>query len=131
MNLPVKTRAVLPSDMPFIYSTWLRGLYYASPFWAEVDKDLFFSTYSRVVETLVARSTVVVACLPDDDDVILGYAVAEGPVLHWVQIKEPWRKQGLAKHLVSGLSVNEVSHLTNIGNKLRKKHKLAFNPFRI
>lgn len=44
---------------------------------------------------------VRVCCLREDPDVILGYAICEGDhILHYVHVKEAWRKFGIATSLL-------------------------------
>lgn len=120
-------RELRAADLPFIYATWLRSLYYGNPMYKQIVKDLFFNKYKLVLYELVSRSNVQVCCLTDDPDTILGYSVHEGDRLHWVYVKEPWRKLGLAKALVP-VNVNSFSHITTIGKKL-KPSTWGFDPF--
>lgn len=119
------------TDLPFIMSTWLNGTYYGNDWIKEIEKGIFMSTYHDLLERLLYRETVLVtvACLKEASDVILGYCVTEGPVLHYVFIKPVWRGIGLARDLVpSGICV--VSHLTNVGRSI-KPSTIGFNPFLI
>jgi hypothetical protein len=82
----MKIRPVAESDMPFIYSTWLRGLYYGSDYWGAMQKDKFFKMYQQILQHILGKATtsVTVACDDQDPDVILGYLVREDSVVHWV-----------------------------------------------
>lgn len=131
----VAIRDYLESDKNFIFSTWLRGLYHGDSWFSEIPKDIFMKHYHKFIEYLLnhANTTVKVACLKDDPEVILGYAVLnkEDTLLHWVFCKSAWRNIGIAKSLVSQ-SVNTVTHLTKIGLSIkRKRPNIVFNPFAI
>ncbi len=114
-------------DLPFIYSTWLRGLYYGHPWYKLVDKETFFAKYKLIVMKLLSRSFVSVFCLRTDPDVVLGYAVYEGPVLHWVYVKKAWRQFGIATKLMPE-GIDAVSHLTSLGRIVKPK-EWKFDPF--
>lgn len=120
-------------DDNFILSTFLRGLYYGDSWFSLIPKDLFMSEYKRVVETLVARGNIKVACLPDDPDTIIGYSILsqDFQTVHWAYVKKNWRKNGVAKSLLPQ-HPTAVSHLTEVGKQLLPKlHNPIFNPFKL
>lgn len=126
----LKLRQVEAADINFIYSTMLKGLYYGSEYYANVAKATFFHHYGEIITALLNKSEVAVACLPDDDDIVLGYAIYEPEVcLHYVFVKEVFRKQGVATALTGKANTSSVSHITKIGNSIRKAKDMEFNPF--
>lgn len=132
----VVVRAYNPSDRNFILATWLRGLYYGDNFWREVPKDIFMERYHTLVEHAIddSKTVIQVACLKEDPEVILGYAVlganTTGITLHWCFVKSAWRSIGIAKGLVPKEHINAVTHLTKTGlSILRKNPDVIFNPF--
>ncbi len=126
----IKIRRGSDDDVPFIFSTWLKGLYYGNTWWRQIPSDIYYPNYHPVVERLLERSQVIVACLASNEDVIIGYAVVseDGQTLHWTHVKEAWRQFGLCKRMLSPLSINQVSHITNIGKRI-KPEAWVFNPF--
>lgn len=132
----VTIRPYRPSDLNFILATWLRGLRYGNEFFGAIESDAYFKTYHAVIEAMLGRpdTKVSVACLKDDEEVILGYAVVhKGHILDWVHVKTPWRHIGLAKNLVSDmLLITTATHLTKTGANILKKYPgVVFNPFAI
>jgi len=125
----VLIRNAVETDLPFIYATWLKGLYHDKlwPAFRVVHQDTFYPNYHRVIESILSRSTVFVACLEDEPDVVLGYSVVSGNTLHWIFIKKAWRGNKIAKQLVP-VTINSVSHLTKLGQKLKPK-EWEYNPF--
>ncbi len=129
----IKIRSERDSDTSFIMATWLRGLYYGNTWFREIDKDIFMDTYHQAITVLLKKSTteVKVAVLKDDPEVILGYSVLDqghpNTVLHWVFIKEAWRKMGIARALIP-TDTDTCTHLTVVGRKL-KPINMKFNPF--
>lgn len=131
----VTTRDYTLNDRNFILATFLRGLYYGESWFSKIPKDIFMKNYHNYIERLLESPTVKVrvACLKDDMDIILAYAIlsTDDTILHWVFAKKAWRSIGLAKSLVPP-TVNAVTHLTNVGESLLKKRQgIDFNPFAI
>lgn len=127
----VQIRDYRPEDRNFILSTWLKGLRYGNDWFEAIPSDIYFSFYHNVIETLLNRPsiTIKVACLKEDNEVILAYAVYEGSRLDWVFCKKAFRSIGIAKSLVP-IEVSTVSHLTALGKSiLRKRPNVHFNPF--
>ena len=126
----VELRSVRKQDIPFILATWLRGLRFGNNWYKLIHKHVYFTVYHAVIEQILEKpqTTVTIACLKDDPDVILGFVVYENARLHWVYVKQAWRKIGIAKSLVPD-TITVVSHLTEVGKALMLKKNLAFNPF--
>ncbi len=128
----VAIRDFLPGDKNFIFASWLRGMYYGDSWLSLMNKDVFMSTYHRVIETLLESPGVQikVACLKDDPDCILGYAVLSRvtPVLHWTFVKSAWRGIGIAKMLVPK-ETKIVTNVTKSGLAIMRKYPgLSYNP---
>jgi GNAT superfamily N-acetyltransferase len=129
-----KIRPYKESDKKFILATFLRGLYYGDFFFNEIPKNIFMDNYKFVAEKLITSktNTVVIACLPDDEDVILAYSIMSSnfETIHWIYVKAAWRKQGIGKS-ITPLYPTYVSHLSKLGKELLKtKYKeTKFNPF--
>ncbi len=121
-------------DENFILSTFLRGLYYGNDWFREIPKDIFMSHYHRVVERLLSHpgTAVRVACLREDEDVIVGYSISRPlqdgtSILDFVFVKSAWRKAGIGRSLLPP-NFTSVSHLTKVGKSL-KPVNCVFNPF--
>lgn len=126
-------RDYAPEDKSFICATFLRGLYYGNEFYNMMPKDVFMNNYKQVIEALLLRNQVKVACLKEDPDVILGYSMLSKDynTLHWVFVKSAWRKQGIMK-LILPDSLSTYTHFTTLGLKLLNKYNNpVFNPFQL
>lgn len=122
-------------DKNFILATFLRGLYYGDSWFSLIPKQIFMINYKRVAEALVNndRCAVKIACLKEDQDVILGYSIlsTDYQVIHWVFVKNSWRQKGIAKSLLPQYPT-AVTHLTKLGQKLLPKFESTiFNPFKL
>lgn len=131
----IEIRDCKPYDTNFIYASWLRGLYHGDTWFGEIPKHIFMTNYHKVLELIIARPgiQIKVACLKEDPDVILGYAViGNSSVLHWLFVKSAWRKIGIGKSLLPE-KVTAVTHLTKLGRILMRKIPgyPVFDPFRV
>lgn len=121
------------SDTSFVMATFLRGLYYGDSWFSLIPKNIFMTSYKPVGETFLKspKAKIKIACLKDDQDVILGYSIlsTDDNTVIWVFVKKTWRLQGLAKALVPANPVS-VMHLTDLGRRLMiKLPNTIFNPF--
>lgn len=123
MIIPHRIREARVSDLGSVYTDWLkahRGSFAARGAW----NSLYFSDEGQrgVIHGCVQRGRVLVACSPDDDDQILGWACDEATsdgrrVLHYVYVKHMWRNNGkvggLCKALMTAMDLGNpliVSH---------------------
>lgn len=138
LSLLLNVRRGEENDRNFIMATWLRGLYYGNSWFKEIDKDIFMANYHSIITNVLEspNTLIQVAVLNEDTDVILGYSIighlkfrknVYGRVLHWVFVKDAWRRLGIAKSLVPD-DIDAATHLTAIGKQLKPK-SMIFNPF--
>ena len=125
MNILI--RDIHEDDLAFIFSTWLLGLRYGNEAYKEIDKDVYFSNYKKVIDQLLKCSQVRVACLPDDPSVVLGYVVYESTRLHWVFVKKAFRKLSIASQLLPK-DITSYSHVTTM-IKSFKPIEWKYDPF--
>ena len=125
-------RSARPEDTNFILATWLRGMYYGDSVYSDVPKGIFMDKYHKVIDFIIKNSNtkITVACLKEDEDVILGYSVIakKENALHWAFTKKSWRGIGIARDLVPS-DLKTVTNLTKIGLSIVKKKELTFDPF--
>ncbi len=128
----IKLRPAQKSDEPFIYATWLKGLRFGNDWFELIDSTIYYENYKRVIDVLLSRPTtkVTVSCLKEDPDVILGYCVSEPSTVHYIHVKEAWRKLGIANDLLPK-DLKVVTHMTNQGKVIfvNKLKDIKFNPF--
>jgi GNAT superfamily N-acetyltransferase len=98
--IPVAIRLGRPSDLAFVVDSWVKRGH---------ERGERLREATARVRALLARhdSVLRVACLPDDSDAILGWAVitAKPPhKLHYVYVRKEARKQGIARTLLAGVN---------------------------
>jgi hypothetical protein len=120
------------NDLNFIFSSWKQSLRDGNPFYSAIDHDVYFEKSEPVIQSILSRPDcrVKIACLKDDPEVILGYCVFENKIVHWVYIKEVWRRIGLSSDLLPK-DFDTTTHFTDRGLKilLKKYPNVKFNPF--
>lgn len=134
----VTIRGFRDTDMAFVKMSFLDGLYYGNRFYNMTPRASFLAAYRPVADALIARNQVLVACLIEDLDTIVGFSIIskDGSTLHWCFVKNRWRKQRIASSLVhKGITV--YTHFTDVGRKLTSKiHNpdigpVVFDPFKL
>lgn len=126
----IVVRDWVESDKSIILASWLNGLRYGNDWFSLIDSKAYFYTYHTILETLLSRpeTQIKIACLKDDPEVVLGYAVFTGNRLDWVFVKKAWRNIGIANQLVPD-NIQVVTHVTKPGKAIMLKRKYVFNPF--
>lgn len=126
-------RPMLDTDKAFIMATLLRGVYYGDPYFTRMPKDIFMRNYKQMAEAVVDNRllNIHVACLKEDQDVIIGYSIlsADYQAVVWVFVKKNWRNHGIGKSLIPKYP-STCTHLTIQGQELMSKYQgMVFNPF--
>lgn len=132
-----KIRIACGEDLNFLYSTWLNSYRCDSLIGRSTKKSIFFDEYKRVLDSILSatKTETLIACLPQDEKVILGYLVFEEGILHYVFTKQDFRRMGIARSLFSvafgdGVSLPSHTHLTRTGREILKSQSgLTYNPF--
>lgn len=131
-DLPITLRRASKRDLNLITSSWLKSFRDAS-FPAGCPNRIFFYYHHKILETLIPRSIVMVACSETDPDQILGWICAElmdnALVVHYAYTKHPFRRWGICKLLVDTLIESEkpvalmYTHQTPSSKKVLKDNK--------
>jgi len=130
-----RIRGYKPEDHNLIASTFLKGAYYGNNYFSMINKNVFMANYKHVLEALLTQSAIRVACLPDDEDTVLGYSLLTKDLtaVHWVFIKKDWRHRfGVFQMLLPSM-LTSYSHFSTQGLEIAKKKfpNLTFNPFKL
>ncbi len=95
---PIRLRPGAPGDIPFVMRTWLDS--YRHSAWARQLGELYYPTHRLIVEAILKRGRLLVACAAADEDTIAGWACTEADVIHFVFVKPDCRGAGLARRLL-------------------------------
>ena len=136
----------------FVLDSWNRAVA-RDPIWAAqvgrrgvartpIPPSLSLYYHDIILKKILTKCTLLVACDPDDPDVIWGYVAfdAENPVLHFVYVKGAFRRMGIGTRLLrqfmNGLFGDPlepviVSHRTESLFKAWPSVKWRWNPYRM
>ena len=132
-------RQAIPSDIPFIYATWLNSQKHDSIVGLSTTKTIFYEQYRQVIDYILAKTDtkVYVASMPNDPDTIFGYMVCEPDTLHYVFVKETFWNLGIARHLFEtafgseGAGVQCTHKTKSVEGLFQSRTNLIFNPFQL
>jgi hypothetical protein len=121
------------ADLPFIYSTWMKSYRYDSNLAQGCRNTIFFPEYSRVIDYILSQedTKALVACSPEENEVIFGYLVHQPHILHYAFTKEAFTQFGIAKALLDHAGgATYYTHRTHISKQISDAHpELIYNPF--
>ena len=142
-ELVLRIRMGLPDDLNLILNSWLLENYHAAAS-KYIPKTIYFDNQKNIILKILSRSSVYVACNPEDETQIYGYLVVETLqngtfYFHWLYVKTAVSEMGVATTLVRQVVPNflmpdtprilclHVGKLPKLG--LMKKFNVVYNPY--
>jgi len=125
-ELPIRIREAIQPDIPFVYSSWLHQ-HCHSAFAAGVPKAIFFSNHRRIIDELITKADLYVACDASDLSVMYGFICGEEhewPLVHYAYVKKKFRGFGIGKMLLEQLGWEPEKEVVT-------SHFFAAKPLRI
>lgn len=115
----LELRPMLPSDRNLVTNSWVKSYASKSRDAREYEgaaKGSFADDYYPIVNDLLARSVVTVACLKMDPDAVVGWMAFEGETLHYVLVKPRWRRLRIASWMLASHADKPVvfTHRTSV-----------------
>lgn len=97
---PIALRPAEVGDRAMILDSWFKS-YSDSPWAHHVGRyGLFESEHPKVIERIVSSCPVIVACLEDDPEYIVGWACTRGPLIHYCYVKGKFRGNNVARAML-------------------------------
>lgn len=128
MKIAIHVRPALESDKAFVHSSWFQS-YWKNHAIDKIPREVYNKHQDSLIDSLLARSYISVAYIPEVPDEILGWSVVEGHTLHWAYVKSLYRKNGIAR-MVIPVGLKYYSHSTNApGRKFLERLGMQFNPY--
>lgn len=128
-KLPVKLRPYRESDKGFVFSTYLKTQ--RTSYQDTVDIVYFTGMQNRMMG-MISNCNITIACNKDDEDQIYGYVISsqhgKTPIIHFVYIKQPFRKVGLATLLTGSITAKPFYYTVRPKFKFRSPRGV-FYPF--
>ena len=123
--------SLLPEEFKnLIIAPFLNSLRYGNDLFKLIDKDIYYFTYGKYVESLLKRPLSIIKMAFLDDNTVLGWSLIESHTVHYVWVKKEVRRQGICNALLPK-EFDKISHITNKGINIwvSKYPEVKFDPF--
>ncbi len=124
-QLLVVVRKYKPNkDIALIFSTWRNSIWFDEPRDAKQANTVFRKLTQKIKNIINNKtSTIKIACLKEDPDIIVGYSVFTQDNLEWIYVKPDYRKKKIGAALAKGFkTISEPQ--TKIGKAIAKSKEL-------
>lgn len=134
-GLMVGFRAAVPDDEAIVFNAWLLAHRKHGDWPPRLSSQRYFAEHKATIAQLIARSRMLVACNEQRPTQVLGFICWEGATLHWLFVKQPFRRHGIARELLKLARLNDepsirCSHWTQRAEQLRAKgERWRYDPF--
>lgn len=127
----ISLRPAEESDLQYVVKSWLRSYWHDSDY-ARAQGRVYHVEHRRLVLRLIQQGAVTVAAWSGDPDTIIGFACTRAGVVHYVYVREEFRRMGIAHLLVGPMASHpvEYTHRTSILRKLPLPAAWSFNMYR-
>lgn len=113
------------ADVPLLFSSWLGSMKDSMveskgripDISIRVTSPVFHAGQHARIDALIADADTRIRCaaLFEDLDTVLGWSIARGDCLHYVFVKDAWRRQGIGRALIPA-EVKRFSTRTRSGD---------------
>jgi hypothetical protein len=131
----IRLRDPSDEDVPFVLNSWLMSARNVGDN-RHMSNDTYFTNFRAECVKKLKNGFVAIACNPELPSQIYGWvAVSENMDLHYVYVKEPYRKRGFASELVShyfpewGKKPTTVTTIGRFHREWGPKYNLVFDPY--
>ena len=115
--LPFVVRDARATDLPFIENAWRSTMLSTCPAVFGADPSHFAREMRRMIPLLLAHATTRVACAPQDEETLVGFACVTGDELHYVYVSGMFRSVGLVPLMLRGLTIRRYTFATRQGER--------------
>jgi hypothetical protein len=123
----------MSDDHNLIASTWLKGARYGNDFFKAVDSKVYYEEYSQVLTAKLSVGSIIIVCLAEDPEVIIGYVAYRPGIIDWLYVKTAFRSQGIARSMLTALAFEYkelvATGYSKAGAAICKSKNIPINPF--
>lgn len=124
----IKTRPATSSDLNFVRASWFDSWRHGGKT-PDCGYDMYRRGASFLIRLLTSRHPVVVTYLEDVPDEIIGWICYEPGVLHYVYVKQAYRRVSIGQQLCALASPSIHTFETRSGKRLLAKIGSRYDPF--
>lgn len=121
------------SAVGFVINSWARSWWKQQP--SGVDPECYWRDFPALCRTVVARGGVKVAHWPDSPNLYMGWVAHDGPRLHYVYVKQPYRRTGLAAAMLRRCCLGDVTMSLRPTHRWKRewadRHGYRYNPYQL
>lgn len=140
MPFPCAFRPYNETDTGLVVHSWLESYHDGAPWLRKARFGRYKGPMRRAIHRVLTRSTVVVACDPEDQTHVLGWVAAELvgriAVMHYAYVRQARREKGLARELarraleqLGAERWGEYTCDTFVGVQVANRRGVDFAPF--
>lgn len=138
-TVELSIRPAYSADLNFVTNSWIRAYRKNAQLMQMIPQAIYSSNQYKLILKLLERSQLIIACMANDKDQILGWVcfeeIADGEkAIHFAYVKSVFRKLGIGTALLQcalGANVTYYTHHTYFAQTMNRKRALAYNPFLI
>ena len=129
----LKIRPPKPSDLNFIQATFYKSMRRESTLGRQCSGRVF-KQFQEVVDYILSISTIIVSCVEESEDAIIGYLIYQPEVVHYAYVRPSSQRLDVAKEMIKHAfpeaKTITFSLNTNSAKKISDSHpEMIFNPF--
>lgn len=125
---PLSWRYATEADLRFVRASWFESYRKGGH-----APDVAFPTYregmGRIIERCLQAGATLVAFLPEVPDEVIGWACFTSTALHYVYVKQAYRRLGVAREILGEHPQQWHTHDTRAGRHLAAALGTKFNPY--
>jgi hypothetical protein len=126
----------------FVLDSWCKTVA-AEPPWdfgsprhtPPLPHPLLIYEHDTLLKKIIHKSTITLACDPDDPDTVWGYVCCDGELLHFIYVKSAFRGFGIGGCLLRSAGIPKgkmmISHRTESLFIAFPKIRFYWNPYRM
>lgn len=131
MTLPIKLRDPQADDFSFVFNSWLMSNQENEDS-KRMKKSTYFKIYKQILDSVLVKANILVACNPDDEAQVYGYLVynrLDLLVVHYIYVKYTYRKLGIARAMLKHLEpeVPDKQFICTFANRVYDRKKQHYN----
>lgn len=136
-QLSITIRDADAGDISFIFSSWLKS-FRNGLMSKHVDNTIYYQEHHKVIEKILKRSKIKIACSADDIANIVGWVCYEHVdglfVMHYAYVKHVFRNLGVFNELKQHTghdfqSAGLFTHMTKPAEIIATKVNLIYHPY--
>lgn len=127
----IEIRAAEKEELNFVLHSWLRSLRSSSYYHRKIPSKTFYDSHTKIIQGILERGHCLVVNPINHATIIVGYIIFEHGddetvILHYVYVKEHYRKMGLSKFLIETVACDREKIATHHNEWIKDT---TFNPY--